>query len=208
MSQFKSIVRQAVIDCSRVYEEVFVNYDYLVCSTAFKLNPFYVIDAKEDNYKHLTGVLTEMSALQFYRKCIDGSLTENDFGFEKAGQSKNEVRNFVKLKISILPFIGSIFSPDTLVEENFTKGRITCSFATSTSKLTLGFSVGKAVRPKFLENVKHFFMTTFSDYRAHESYPCFFFSTPIPMRNAFIHIPREPPIAAIAITDIKDESAW
>ena len=150
MSQFKSIVRQAVIDCSRVYEEVFVNYDYLVCSTAFKLNPFYVIDAKEDNYKHLTGVSTEMSALQFYRKCIDGSLTENDFGFEKAGQSKNEVRNFVKLKISILPFIGSIFSPDTLVEENFTKGRITCSFATSTSKLTLGFSVGKAVRPKSL----------------------------------------------------------
>lgn len=150
MSKFKSIVRQAVVDSAQMYKRTFVDYEYLVCSPAFKDKPYYIIDAHEDNFEHLTGVTSTISPQEFYNRCMNNTLSEDDFDFTKSGQSVSEVKNFVKMKIAILPLLNTIFSTSTFVEEHFSKGRVICSFATSTTDLTLGFSISKTARPKSL----------------------------------------------------------
>lgn len=55
-TSFKERVRQEMIKSARQYKNVYVDYEYLICSASFKKKPYYIIDAKEDNFLHLTGV--------------------------------------------------------------------------------------------------------------------------------------------------------
>lgn len=129
-----------------------MDYEYLVCSEAFKLRDYYVFYATKDNYLHLTGVHSNLKPAQFFLKCIDGTLTEADFDFIKKGQKESEVKGIVRKKIQVLPLIHSILENGVLAEEHFSKGQIECSFATATAKLTLGFIAPGRARPKTLLN--------------------------------------------------------
>ena len=53
----------------------------------------------------------------FFNKCYDGTLTEEDFSFEKIGHSEEQTKGAVRDKIRVLPDIGSIFSQNSVVEE-------------------------------------------------------------------------------------------
>jgi len=50
---FKERVKNIVIKESKNYKEIFVDYEYLVCSRAWVMKDFYIIDGKKDNYQHL-----------------------------------------------------------------------------------------------------------------------------------------------------------
>ena len=39
-------------------------------SSNFTQNAYYIIDAKKDNYLHLTGAITNLKASVFFDKCI------------------------------------------------------------------------------------------------------------------------------------------
>ncbi len=52
---------------------------------------------------HLIGVNSQLSAQDFYQKCIDNTLTENDFDFNKKNQSEKSVKGSVREKIVALP---------------------------------------------------------------------------------------------------------
>ena len=105
---FKERVAQVAIAQAKVYEQVFLKYEYLLCSEAFSENPYYIISAHADNFRHLVGVNTSFSAEEFFNKCLDGTLTENDFDFIKRGQSEKEVKGAVRDKIIALPEFLSI----------------------------------------------------------------------------------------------------
>ena len=150
MGKLNSIVRQIIVECAHIYQRTFVDYDYLVCSSAFVKSPYYIIDAHEDNYEHLTGVTSKCSPREFFDKCMNNTLLETDFEFIKKNQTEGMVRNFVKLKTAVLPKLDTIFNSDTIVEESFIKGKVVCSFATATDDFTLGFSIGKTAKPKSL----------------------------------------------------------
>ena len=147
---FKERVKNEIISCAKIYNNVFIKHDYLVCSPAFKDKNFYIISACKDNYKHLTGVNSSLNAELFFEKCLDGSISENDFSFEKHGRSKKDVKGNVRHKIQVLHGIGDIFSVNAEVEENFCKNRICCSFAAADSLLTLGFTETFQAKPKTL----------------------------------------------------------
>ena len=89
-SSFKERVAQVAIEEAARYKAVFVDYEYLICSDAFKKQDYYIISAKPDNYRHLIGVNTAISASAFFEKCISGDLSEADFDFSKAGRSEKE----------------------------------------------------------------------------------------------------------------------
>lgn len=59
---FKERVRLTIINMAKLYKEKYVDYEYLICSQAFSERAYYIIDAKEDNFQHLTGVHTSLSA--------------------------------------------------------------------------------------------------------------------------------------------------
>jgi hypothetical protein len=147
---FKERVRRTVIECAKDYKSYFVDYEYLICSDAFLKNRYYIVDAHEDNYLHLTGVSTSMKQDTFFQRCLNGTLEEDDFSFEKAGQTESAIKGTVRRKIKALPDITNIFSGLAQVEEDFKKNRIRCSFAAGTSVCTLGFSVSKRTRPMTL----------------------------------------------------------
>ena len=145
---FKERVAEAAISCAAIYKEKFVECDYLVCSDAFGENGYQEIKAEANNFLHLTGVNTSLSADEFYRKCIDGTLTEHDFDFVKKGQSEHSVKGSVRQKIKALPQMLDMFDKELLTEKNFSKNRISCLFATADSEFTIGFV--ETGRPKTL----------------------------------------------------------
>ena len=147
---FKTRAKDEMIACAKVYKSTLLDYEYLVCSKAFVKYPYYIISAYKGNYKHLTGVESHLSPDDFFDKCLDGTLTENDFSFVKPGYTEAEVKGSVRRKLSVLHNIDNIFSSQTQIEEDFIKGNIHCSFATANSECTIGFSISKKVKPKTL----------------------------------------------------------
>ena len=138
---FAARVKNVVSECSKDYKDFFVDYDYLVCSKGFKQRPYYIIVADKNNYKHLTGIQSPLSPDEFFQKCFNDTLDETEISFIKDGQTENEVKGSIRRKISVLPLITSVFSQDTLVEEDYSKNRIRCSFAAGMEKFTLGFTL-------------------------------------------------------------------
>lgn len=147
---FKTRVKDELIINAKKYRGYYLQYDYLVCSQAFQKNTYYIIQAHENNFLHLTGVNTSLSSQQFFQKCELGSLTELDFDFQRSGKEEKEVIGSVRRKIKALPAIFGLFNSETLVEEDFQKNQISCSFAAADSVCTLGFSISSTVKPKSL----------------------------------------------------------
>jgi len=147
---FKERVKEMLISYAQDYKAYYVNYEYLLCSKAFKNNSYYIVSAHEDNYLHLTGVHTTLSASVFFQKCYEGTLEEQDFDFIKEGQSESEVKGSVRRKINALAGIMGLFSGGTIVEEDFVKNRIRCALATSDTNVTLGFVVVGKAKPMTL----------------------------------------------------------
>lgn len=147
---FKERVRLEMIKAAQKYKEIYVDYEYLICSEAFVKKGYYIVGAEKDNFQHLTGVHSLISAQDFFDKCIDGSLSEDDFDFIKRGQDEKSVKGTVRRKIKALPDMMGLFKDGLLAEEDFKKNRVICTFAAADGSCTLGFiDVGKA-RPKSL----------------------------------------------------------
>lgn len=65
---FQTRVKNTIIEYARQYKAYFVDYDYLICSDVFKNVDYYIVQAHETNFKHLTGVSSVISAREFFDK--------------------------------------------------------------------------------------------------------------------------------------------
>ena len=149
---FKERVCRTVSSLAGAYQRYYVDYDYLLCSTAFTNRPFYIVSAEKNNYQHLTGVSYSASADDFFEKCVTGTLTETDISFSKGGRSEAEIKGSVRRKINALPDMIGLFSSGCLVQEDFSKNRIFCSFAAADMSCTVGFTVAASTKPMTLLN--------------------------------------------------------
>lgn len=147
---FKTRVKEEAIANAKMFKEHFVDCEYLICSEAFEKNPYYIIGAHTSNYEHLTGVSSNISAGEFFQRCLEGTLQETDFSFFKRGQTEAEVKGSVRRKISVLPKLSSLFEEETLVEEDFVKNRVKCAFAAGRTACTLGFANSFPSKPQSL----------------------------------------------------------
>lgn len=71
---FKTRVKDIAISIARDYYSYFVCRDYLLISDAFKREPYYIVRAEKDNYLHLVGVSTKLSATAFFDKNLTSSI--------------------------------------------------------------------------------------------------------------------------------------
>ena len=145
---FKGRVAECAIYCASIYQEKFVEYEYLVCSEAFEGSHYQEIRAESNNYLHLIGVNTSLSPEEFFQKCMDKELEESDFDFIKKDQSEKSVKGSVRQKIKALPEMLKMFDKELLAEKNFKKNKISCLFATADADFTIGFV--ETGRPKSL----------------------------------------------------------
>ena len=74
MQSFKERVAETAIAYAQKYKDVYLDHEYLLCSGAFTNQGYYIISAHPDNYRHLIGVNTKMSADDFFLKCISKTL--------------------------------------------------------------------------------------------------------------------------------------
>lgn len=145
---FKERVKNIAINCATDYRDKLCNYEYLIISEAFT-DKYCIVCAEEDNYMHLIGVNSCLSAQVFYEKCIKKTLTVDDFDFNKKNQSEKSVKGSVREKIVALPnFCNMFIKEDLKCQQEFSKGKIKCRFASATDKFTIGFV--KEGRPKSL----------------------------------------------------------
>lgn len=150
-TRFKERVKNIIISSAVLYKQNFVDCEYLVCSDAFTNSGFYIIDAKTDNYQHLTGVHSLISPSEFFTKSYEGNLQESDFDFVKPHQNEKEVKGTVREKIIALPSMMTIFDNDIIMaEENFAKNKVICTFAAACNECTVGFVDSSKARPKSL----------------------------------------------------------
>ena len=147
---FKERVRLNAIKYSTIYKKEFVDKEYLIFSNDFKENKYYKLKAYENNYLHLLGVHTTMNPKEFFNKCLDGTLNDNDFDFCFSGKNENEVKGTVRRKIKSLKHLDSFFSNITGVEEKFGKGNISCAIAGSDNAITIGYANTKTCVPMTL----------------------------------------------------------
>lgn len=144
---FDDRVREEIVRCSKLYKQNLTLYDYLIISESFKINDFYLIDCKCENYMHLTGVRTTLKSMDFFNKCIDGSITTSDF----ICSMDKHIKGTVRRKLKVLDNMVNIFSGKELFfEENFEKNKVICSLATSDLSCTLGFIGKNKMRPMTL----------------------------------------------------------
>lgn len=144
---FKERVKNEAISNAYLYEENYIQYEYLVCSEAFETS-YHVIKCDKGNYLHLIGIHTELSAEDFFDKCIAGELLEEDFDFKKPRKSEKSVKGSVREKIAVLPTMMTLFTQKLTAENNFKKNKVECAFATTDNVCTLGFTTSG--RPKSL----------------------------------------------------------
>ena len=111
-------------------------------------NGYHIIKSDKGNYLHLIGIHTQLSAEQFFDKCVSEELEETDFDFRKPGKSEKSVKGSVREKITVLPEMMNLFTHKLLAEDDFKKNRVECAFTTSDNTCTLGFAVSG--RPKSL----------------------------------------------------------
>lgn len=109
---FKERVRNAAIEGAGLYKRNFIDYEYLICSKAFQKENFYIAKADEGNYLHLIGIHTDLSPKAFLQKCMNGSLMEEDFDFNKKNQSEKSVKGSVRQKIKVFPDMLKIYEQD------------------------------------------------------------------------------------------------
>lgn len=145
---FKQRVQKSAIKYAKEYNETFVKYDYLICSEVFHEKGYVEIKAEATNYLHLLGINTNLTAKEFFDKCLTEKLCEYDFDFNKSGQTESSVKGSVRQKIKVLPEMMEMLEGQLFVEKEFNKNKVFCAFATAKDTFTIGFV--ETGRPKTL----------------------------------------------------------
>lgn len=141
---FKTRVKLILEECALDYLHNFIEKKYILYSRHFTKHIYYTIDAKKDNYLHLTGVKTALRARVFFDKCITRTLQESDFDLGDKSR-----KGSIRKKIKVLKTAVNLFDGTHLIdaEERFIKNKVVCSFATSDGTCTLGFILEKNSKP-------------------------------------------------------------
>lgn len=150
---FKTRVLNTIIQCAKQYNTFYVEQNHLLVSNAFKKKPYYIIQAEKDNFLHLTGVSTSLSAVDFFDKAMDGTLAESDIQLITHGKSEKDSKGTIRQKIKNLTSITAVVGRSCMVQEDFKRNAVLCTFASANAQCTVGFiATPKLARPKSLLN--------------------------------------------------------
>ena len=148
---FKITIKNKLVQAANSYS-CLLNKKIVLSSDEFEYTDQYIIRFFKTNFLHLTGVKTILSAEDFFNKCLNDTIIEDELDVT----STKEQKGLVRLKMKHLPLINTFFNQELLVQEKFDKGSIKCLIATSDGKCTIGFVDAKYhVRPKTILDKNH-----------------------------------------------------
>jgi len=144
---FKQRVINDLITVAPQFKSTFIDKEYLIFSSKTVNRNYYIISSVPGNFMHLTGIKFRNS-VNFYNKCINGTLVETDINIPS-----NKEKGNIRRKINALPNLVNLFNNEVLVEENFTHNNVHCSFASTDLDITIGFckpNIDNVVKPMTL----------------------------------------------------------
>ena len=148
---FKTKVRKQLVEAAKSYSKL-LNVKITASSNLFVVSDKYILRFYKTNFLHLTGVKTNLSAEEFFNRCFNESIMEENFDCD----SSKEIKGFVRQKLKHLVNFHSIFEQKLLFQEKFEKGKVSCTIATTNGECTIGFIDAKyCVRPKTILDKNH-----------------------------------------------------
>ncbi|MCD8204907.1 MAG: PBECR4 domain-containing protein [Coprobacillus sp.] len=140
---FEEWVRNTIIQSAHIYYKYLVKNHYLLYSPSFKINSIYEATADISNFKHLTGVSSELKGRQFFWKASSGSLTIDDFQISKNNLDYKQSKPIIRQKMICLRQLDSLYNSCTYATEAYQRQTFSCSFAISYKNVTLGYTTAK-----------------------------------------------------------------
>ena len=126
-----------------------IDQSFLIYDDQLENKKGYLLRFYKNNFLHLTGVKTNLSAKEFYFKCFNDTLKQNDL----TNFSNNTYRRLFRGKLYALKQIDQYFYQTLDVQENFERNSVLCTIATSDGIKTIGFAkVNKINVPKTILN--------------------------------------------------------
>lgn len=99
-----------------------------------------LITFKATNFKHLTGVVTELSATRFFRICLDKRLSTKQFEFDKHGNAQRKL-DVLRLMPDIFYgrcWIGESINNDIYINADYYVGDTRCVLSVGIRKTKAG----------------------------------------------------------------------
>ena len=137
MKNYKETCLSLINETAKKYKQL-LGKDFVIESVGFKNRPKYILRFYEGNFLHLTGVKTKMKPAVFFEKALNKQLSIDDFDCD----STKELKGYTKEKIPHLLTIDSFFNGSLEIQENYSRGKVTCLIAASEGTFTLGFTGG------------------------------------------------------------------
>ena len=143
----KKSVLSTIIQGAKDYSKL-LGRTFVFKSDSFRFKKEYAIKFHKNNFLHLTGVITKLSPDDFYESAFNGTLTENDFDI--TSNTNSLLSTHVEMKMHNLSDIHLIVDSKVMIEEQYQRGKITCSLASSNGKFTLCFIGSHLLAPMSL----------------------------------------------------------
>ena len=137
MNNYKEKCLALLNEAAKKYQTL-LGKDFIIESLDFKNRSMYVLRFYKGNFLHLTGVKTKIKPAIFFEKVVNNELTISDFDCD----STKELKGFTQEKIPHLLNIDTFFHKPLEIQENYSRGKVTCLIATSDGTFTLGFTGG------------------------------------------------------------------
>lgn len=103
----KSEVIKILTKAAKDYETNLLNRDFLIAYQERQTIKFSCVRFLKHNFKHLTGVSSNLPANVFYNKCIDNKLSPDDFQIDSRGK--------VAQKMEVLPHLGNVLYKNCMI---------------------------------------------------------------------------------------------
>lgn len=97
---------QIITSAAAEYDVSMRDKQFLIAYNGCPGIDFCIVGFKAQNFKHFTGVKTDLSATRFYHKALEHNLSPNDFHFDTVGNTQR--------KLAVLPQLSRMFFGNTL----------------------------------------------------------------------------------------------
>ena len=127
-----------VIEAAKRYEEKLNDYHFKITYLKDGKQVAAYIGFRDNNFLHLTGLKSKLSAPRFYKACIDGKLSVNDFEIDKNGK--------VQQKLCVLPYLHDLLYNACMIGDFINSGiMIKADYFVGNTRamLSVGFRYGK-----------------------------------------------------------------
>lgn len=129
-----------IIEAAKHYDEKLNDHHFKITYMKNGKCEIAYIGFRSNNYLHLTGVKTKLSAQKFYEACMNGKLAESDIEIDSKGK--------VQQKIKVLPFLHELLFNSCMIGDFINSGVMIKSdyFVGNTrALLAVGFKYGAKI---------------------------------------------------------------